>query len=224
MTTTHSIQIPGMLVIGVMLTQFAAAQVPAQSPETIQPKLRTRPATPPRWIPQPGGSTCAPGDANSQLAHEQLLEKAKKGGIDIYFEGDSITRRWGATDYPHVSCKLEHEFLRMERGGFRLGRRPDSEHSLAAGERGTGRRESKNHRAARGHQQCGSTAGRRRQSRGHHPRHQGGPGRLPAKSPRCDDHFDRHFSAQRQHGRDPRPSTKSTTTSRNLPTEKRSAF
>jgi lysophospholipase L1-like esterase len=27
-----------------------------------------------------------------------LLEKAKKGGIDIYFVGDSITRRWGASD------------------------------------------------------------------------------------------------------------------------------
>jgi len=37
-------------------------------------------------------------DANSQLAHQQLLEKAKKGGIDIYFEGDSITRRWGTSD------------------------------------------------------------------------------------------------------------------------------
>lgn len=39
-------------------------------------------------------------DANSRLAHEQLLAKAKQGKIDIYFEGDSITRRWGATDYP----------------------------------------------------------------------------------------------------------------------------
>jgi lysophospholipase L1-like esterase len=37
-------------------------------------------------------------DANSQLAHTQLLEKARKAGIDIYFEGDSITRRWGASD------------------------------------------------------------------------------------------------------------------------------
>jgi cephalosporin-C deacetylase-like acetyl esterase/lysophospholipase L1-like esterase len=37
-------------------------------------------------------------DSNSQLAHAQLLEKAKKGGIDVYFEGDSITRRWGASD------------------------------------------------------------------------------------------------------------------------------
>jgi cephalosporin-C deacetylase-like acetyl esterase/lysophospholipase L1-like esterase len=37
-------------------------------------------------------------DVNSQRAHLQLLEKAKQGGIDIYFEGDSITRRWGASD------------------------------------------------------------------------------------------------------------------------------
>ncbi len=37
-------------------------------------------------------------DPNSRIAHEQLLEKAKRGGIDVYFLGDSITRRWGATD------------------------------------------------------------------------------------------------------------------------------
>src|SRR5215216_3914940 len=29
--------------------------------------------------------------------HQELLEKAKRGGIDLYFEGDSITRRWEAT-------------------------------------------------------------------------------------------------------------------------------
>jgi lysophospholipase L1-like esterase len=32
------------------------------------------------------------------LAHEQLLAKRKAGQIDAYFMGDSITRRWGATD------------------------------------------------------------------------------------------------------------------------------
>jgi hypothetical protein len=35
-------------------------------------------------------------DPNSRLAHEQLLAKAKQGRIDVYFVGDSITRRWGA--------------------------------------------------------------------------------------------------------------------------------
>src|SRR4051812_33924131 len=37
-------------------------------------------------------------DANSLKAHEQLLAKRKAGRIDVYFEGDSITRRWGASD------------------------------------------------------------------------------------------------------------------------------
>jgi lysophospholipase L1-like esterase len=37
-------------------------------------------------------------DQNSRVAHAQLLEKAKKGRVDVYFEGDSITRRWGTTD------------------------------------------------------------------------------------------------------------------------------
>src|SRR3569833_1321847 len=38
-------------------------------------------------------------DKTSQIAHEQLVAKAKRGGVDIYFEGDSITRRWGTSDY-----------------------------------------------------------------------------------------------------------------------------
>jgi len=31
-------------------------------------------------------------------AHADLLEKARKGRIDVYFIGDSITRRWGTSD------------------------------------------------------------------------------------------------------------------------------
>jgi lysophospholipase L1-like esterase len=46
-------------------------------------------------------------DANSRVAHEQLLKKAKTGGIDVYFTGDSITRRWGATD-PKYADLLEN--------------------------------------------------------------------------------------------------------------------
>src|SRR5688500_11869660 len=37
-------------------------------------------------------------DENSRIAHQQLLEKKTRGQIDVYFLGDSITRRWGATD------------------------------------------------------------------------------------------------------------------------------
>src|SRR5262249_56651884 len=49
-------------------------------------------------------------DANSQAAHRQLLDKAKKGRIDIYFVGDSITRRWGATDYPEFLANWNRHF------------------------------------------------------------------------------------------------------------------
>lgn len=41
----------------------------------------------------------------SRAAHKQLLQKTMQGKIDIYFQGDSITHRWGATDYPEW---LEH--------------------------------------------------------------------------------------------------------------------
>ena len=45
-------------------------------------------------------------DANSLRAHDQLLAKARHGRIDLYFVGDSITRRWGATDYPYFLTHL----------------------------------------------------------------------------------------------------------------------
>lgn len=60
-------------------------------------------------------------DANSQLAHEQLLEKAKQGGIDIYFEGDSITRRWGATDYPKFLANWNTNFFGWNAADFGWG-------------------------------------------------------------------------------------------------------
>ncbi len=40
-------------------------------------------------------------DANSQLAHQQLIDKSRRGQIDLYFVGDSITRRWGCSDPPY---------------------------------------------------------------------------------------------------------------------------
>ena len=62
-------------------------------------------------------------DKNSQLAHEQLVEKAKQGGIDIYFEGDSITRRWGTKD-PQYSENLANwttNFFGWNAGDFGWG-------------------------------------------------------------------------------------------------------
>jgi lysophospholipase L1-like esterase len=60
-------------------------------------------------------------DQNSLTAHEQLLEKAKKGRIDIYFEGDSITRRWGATDYPELLANWNQNFFGWNAADFGWG-------------------------------------------------------------------------------------------------------
>jgi lysophospholipase L1-like esterase len=46
-------------------------------------------------------------DKNSRIAHLLLLDKARRGGIDVYFEGDSITRRWGTSDAAYRDL-LEH--------------------------------------------------------------------------------------------------------------------
>ena len=60
-------------------------------------------------------------DANSQTAHEQLLEKARQGGVDIYFEGDSITRRWGAVDYPQFLENWKQNFFGWNAADFGWG-------------------------------------------------------------------------------------------------------
>ncbi len=60
-------------------------------------------------------------DRNSLIAHTQLLDKAAKGGIDIYFEGDSITRRWGATDYPELLANWNQNFFGWNAANFGWG-------------------------------------------------------------------------------------------------------
>lgn len=60
-------------------------------------------------------------DGNSQMAHQQLLEKARKGGIDVYFIGDSITRRWGATDYPELLANWTTNFFGWNAANFGWG-------------------------------------------------------------------------------------------------------
>lgn len=72
---------------------------------------------PPAAADQPVART----DQNSLIAHAQLLDKAKRGGIDIYFEGDSITRRWGATDYPDLLANWRENFLGWNAANFGWG-------------------------------------------------------------------------------------------------------
>ena len=60
-------------------------------------------------------------DKDSQIAHDQLLAKAKQGRIDVYFEGDSITRRWGATDYPQLLENWNKNFFGWNAADFGWG-------------------------------------------------------------------------------------------------------
>ena len=60
-------------------------------------------------------------DQNSLKAHAQLLAKARQGRIDIYFEGDSITRRWGATDYPALLANWNQNFFGWNAADFGWG-------------------------------------------------------------------------------------------------------
>jgi len=69
----------------------------------------------------PADQPVARTDQNSLTAHAQLLEKAKKGRIDIYFEGDSITRRWGATDYPELLANWNQNFFGWNAADFGWG-------------------------------------------------------------------------------------------------------
>src|SRR6476620_6375947 len=60
-------------------------------------------------------------DQNSQTAHLELLDKASKGGVDVYFVGDSIVRRWGATDYPELLANWTANFFGWNAANFGWG-------------------------------------------------------------------------------------------------------
>jgi lysophospholipase L1-like esterase len=67
-------------------------------------------------------------DENSRIAHQQLLEKTRQGRIDIYFQGDSITRRWGATDYPKLLAHWRKNFRGWNAANFAWG--GDTTHNI----------------------------------------------------------------------------------------------
>jgi lysophospholipase L1-like esterase len=69
----------------------------------------------------PADQPVARTDVNSLTAHAQLLEKARQGRIDIYFVGDSITRRWGATDYPELLANWKENFSGWNAANFGWG-------------------------------------------------------------------------------------------------------
>jgi lysophospholipase L1-like esterase len=76
----------------------------------------------PAAVTMPSADRPAPRtDRNSMIAHDQLLDKATRGGIDLYFLGDSITRRWGATDYPQLLEHWRKSFFGWNAGNFGWG-------------------------------------------------------------------------------------------------------
>ena len=97
-------------------TPSNAVQAPAQSPanaaapETRAPQVEWR-----ADIPTPRT------DSNSALAHRQLLAKRTQGTIDVYFVGNSIARRWGATDYPEFLANWKANFFGWNAADFGWG-------------------------------------------------------------------------------------------------------
>ena len=55
------------------------------------------------------------------MAHQQMLDSLKKGRIDVYFVGDSITRRWRATDYPLFLANWNENFFGWNAANFGWG-------------------------------------------------------------------------------------------------------
>lgn len=76
-----------------------------------------------RLVAGPANQPVPRTDANSLLAHEALVAKAKRGGIDLYFLGDSITRRWGTSDeaYREMLANWTANFHGWNAGNFGWG-------------------------------------------------------------------------------------------------------
>jgi len=85
---TREPRLPRLVLI--CLSSIAAAQFGTPTAQADQANAGALDQTAVRGTPRT--------DRNSQLAHVQLVEKARQGGIDLYFAGDSITRRWGTSD------------------------------------------------------------------------------------------------------------------------------
>jgi lysophospholipase L1-like esterase len=88
-----------------------------QATPSAQPQSAARPpqGSPHADVPAPRT------DSNSMLAHRELLAKRGQGTIDVYFEGNSITRRWGATDYPQFLENWKANFFGWNAADFGWG-------------------------------------------------------------------------------------------------------
>ena len=131
------------------------------------------------------------------------LEKARRGRIDVYFAGDSITRRWGATDYPDLLAHWTQQFFGWNAANFGWG--GDTTQNILW-RLHNGELDDVHPKVIvllAGTNNVGSVTDRRRrrgQGGGHQPRHQGDPRRHAPQGAEGDDRPDSHLSPQRQHG------------------------
>lgn len=97
------------LVLALLLLMYLATSVRSFQNQTIKAEAADRP-----W-PR--------ADRNSMLAHHELVQKARRGRIDIYFEGDSITRRWGTSDeqYKNFLANWRQNFFGWNAADFGWG-------------------------------------------------------------------------------------------------------
>jgi (4-O-methyl)-D-glucuronate---lignin esterase len=104
-----------LAVITAAATLLAGVALPrGQAPPAV-------PAAAPAQAANPADRPAARTDQNSVIAHQQLLEKKTKGRIDVYFIGDSIARRWGATDYPELLANWKQNVFGWNAADFGWG-------------------------------------------------------------------------------------------------------
>lgn len=95
----------GALLLATMVVALVLRQTTIGGDEAFGPADRPVPRT----------------DENSLIAHAELVEKAQRGRIDVYFVGDSITRRWGALDYPDLLANWKANFYGWNAANFGWG-------------------------------------------------------------------------------------------------------
>jgi len=98
-------------------TPAPAVQMPPGTTAQAAPTQASQQQQQPARADRPAPRT----DSNSMLAHRQLLEKRTQGKIDVYFMGTSITRRWGATDYPDFLANWKQNFFGWNAADFGWG-------------------------------------------------------------------------------------------------------
>src|SRR5262245_60711866 len=88
---------------------------PVQAPPSPSPITSPSQSAPRADLP------VARTDSNSMVAHRELLAKRTQGKIDLYFMGNSITRRWGALDYPEFLAHWKATFFGWNAANFGWG-------------------------------------------------------------------------------------------------------